>query len=375
VTAVDLLVLAWIVLSAVLGAQRGLVAHLLSLGGFALGAVIGSRVAPHLTSSTTTWAPLAALGGALVGGLLLQGAAGALGAALRPRTLLPPLRALDAAGGLLIGAALGLASAWLVAVVALQVPSLGVRGDVRRSTLLPALMRALPPERVLAAIARYDPLPVLPALPQGLPVPERGLLRRPAIDTAAQSVVKVQGTACGLGVEGSGWVARPDLVATNAHVVAGETDTSVVEPSGDSHSATVVYMDTGNDVALLRVPGLGLHPLRLAGDLDRPRSVALVGYPGNGPLVAVPGTAGPPTTVLAPDALGGSRRPRLVVPLRGRLRHGDSGGPAVDGRGRAVATMFAAGRSGGGFGVPSSIVASALARPHAPVSTGAACAS
>src|SRR4051812_12496140 len=34
VTAVDLLVLAWVGLSAVLGAQRGLVAHLLSLGGF-----------------------------------------------------------------------------------------------------------------------------------------------------------------------------------------------------------------------------------------------------------------------------------------------------------------------------------------------------
>ena len=44
---------------------------------------------------------------------------------------------------------------------------------------------------------------------------------------AGHSVVRVLGTACGLGVEGSGWVARPGVVVTNAHVVAGESDTTV----------------------------------------------------------------------------------------------------------------------------------------------------
>ena len=34
------------------------------------------------------------------------------------------------------------------------------------------------------------------------------------------------GTACGLGIEGSGWVAGNGLVVTNAHVVAGEHDTA-----------------------------------------------------------------------------------------------------------------------------------------------------
>ncbi len=44
---------------------------------------------------------------------------------------------------------------------------------------------------------------------------------------APLSVVKVYGMACGLGIEGSGWVVAPDLIVTNAHVVAGEHDTEI----------------------------------------------------------------------------------------------------------------------------------------------------
>ena len=46
---------------------------------------------------------------------------------------------------------------------------------------------------------------------------------RTAVSAARGSVVRVLGTACGLGIEGSGWVAAPGVVVTNAHVVAGET--------------------------------------------------------------------------------------------------------------------------------------------------------
>ena len=49
--AVDLIVIAWVAVSAVLGARRGLVANVLGLAGFAIGAIVGARIAPHLLLS------------------------------------------------------------------------------------------------------------------------------------------------------------------------------------------------------------------------------------------------------------------------------------------------------------------------------------
>ena len=166
--------------------------------------------------------------------------------------------------------------------------------------------------------------------------------------------MKVLGTSCGLGVSGSGWVVRRNLVATNVHVVTGEQDTHVLTPAGGDRAATLVYVDARNDVALLRVPGLRTAPLAAAPESDGPRPVALLGYPGDGPLVAEPGTAGSRQRLLGRNAYGeaaasSGRSCRFEAPVRS----GDSGGPAVDGRGRVVAMMFAATRgSEGGYGIP-----------------------
>jgi S1-C subfamily serine protease len=182
--------------------------------------------------------------------------------------------------------------------------------------------------------------------------------------------VRVLGTACGLGVEGSGWVARPELVVTAAHVVAGEEDTTVLPSSGGSLPAQVVAFDSHDDVAILRVPGLDAVPLPLA----EPRpgaAVAIVGYPLNGPLDATAGRIGTTATVVAEDAYGRGPTRRVVTSLSGRIQHGNSGGPAVDASGAVQATVFAA-RSvgGGGYGVPASIVREDLAAAGGRVSTG-----
>src|SRR5207249_2586679 len=107
--------------------------------------------------------------------------------------------------------------------------------------------------------------------------------------SAAPSVVKVVGTACGLSVEGSGWVARPETVVTAAHVVAGEHDTAV-EAAGTRAQlrATVTAFDSRNDVAVLRVPGLRARPLPLV-DPKPGAAVAILGYPEDGPFDAKPG--------------------------------------------------------------------------------------
>ena len=86
---------------------------------------------------------------------------------------------------------------------------------------------------------------------------------------AAASVLRVRGSACGLGVEGSGWIAAPELVVTNAHVVAGQDDTTVTTTVGDELDVDVLHYEPRNDLAVLGVPGLAARHCPLVGDPQR----------------------------------------------------------------------------------------------------------
>jgi S1-C subfamily serine protease len=176
-------------------------------------------------------------------------------------------------------------------------------------------------------------------------------------------------------VQGSGWVAGDGVVVTNAHVVAGQDDTTVqVGSDGPSHDAEAIWFDTRNDLAVLRVPGLtGTPALRLAEAAREGTSAAILGFPENGPYDVAPGRLGHTATVVSQDAYGRGPVRRSITSLRGRVRQGNSGGPAVDGRGRVVTTIFAATVSDGGrggYGVPDSVVADALGQADGPVDTG-----
>ena len=190
---------------------------------------------------------------------------------------------------------------------------------------------------------------------------------------ASGSVVRVLGTACGLGVEGSGWVAAPGLVVTNAHVVAGEGDTTVT-PAGSSSSldAIPVHYDPSNDLALLRVGGLDDAALSFAPDVLSGTPGAVLGYPENGPLTITPARAGGTGPVITQDSYGRGPVTRQLTALRGDVRSGNSGGPLVDGDGRVLGTVFAATTQGkpGGYAVPNGIVAGALSDSTGAVSTG-----
>jgi S1-C subfamily serine protease len=375
VTTVDWVALVFVAFTALLGLKKGLIASALSLAGIFVGAIVGARLAPHLLSegSSSPWTPLAGLAGAAFGAVILETVGTFAGQTLRGSLPFPPLRAIDSAGGFVVGAAAGLALVWVVGASALLVPGqTSLRRAAQKSEVLQHLYTAVPPAKFMRLLARVDPFPAIvgPATPVEPPDPR--LLRSPAVRRAAPSVVRVLGTACGLRIAGSGWVARRGLVVTAAHVVAGQTDTQVeTGDNGRKLDAHVVAMDTRNDVAVLRVPGLGLRPLRIVAP-HAGRAVAIIGYPENGPLSAVPGRLGPTTAVLSEDAYGHGPVPRTITSVRGKVRHGNSGGPTVDAKGAVETTLFAARLgSSGGFGVPSTVVLGVLrrARVH-PVSTG-----
>jgi uncharacterized membrane protein required for colicin V production len=361
----DWIAIGIVLLAAVGGFRRGLVLSTFSLVGLAVGAYIGSRLAPHVLhgGSGSKWTPVAALVGALVGAVLLQFGALVVGSFIRGGIRFTPLRVLDSAGGLLLGGAIGVAIVWVAASVALLSPGqTGFSREVQRSAIVKQLDSALPPRTLLNLLARIDPFPSIvgptaPSLP-----PSEGVLRNTSIRQATTRVVKVLGTACGVGVEGSGWFAGRNLIVTAAHVVAGEDDTKVQIP-GEllTPPATLVLLDIHNDVAVLRVSGVDQKPLPLA-DPQSGASVAILGYPLDGGLTAAPGRMGRTATVLTQDALGNGPVARSITAVAGRVEHGDSGGPAVDTAGRVESMIFAARRgSASGYGVPTSIIRSDLA--------------
>jgi S1-C subfamily serine protease len=368
----DVLVLAWVAIFVAQGVYRGFVAQAFSLIGLAIGALAGSWIAPKLVSENSPWLAVASLTGAVVGAALLGAASAALAAT--PRRFLalrPGLRTVDAAAGGVVGGAIGLALAWLIGVVAVHQPGLGLRKDVRDSTILPKLMRAVPPDSVLSALNRFDPLPELALGGGPLPPPDPSVTETPGAKAAAASVVKIHGTACGLGTQGSGWVVRRGLVATNAHVIAGERETRVLAPNGQSLVAQPVYVDGHNDVALLRVPSLGVPAVSVETGGSFPKKAVILGYPRDGALTATAATAGAPRSVLAPDAYERAVSSREVVPLRGEVEPGESGGPVVDTRGDVIAMVFAGSKTGpNGFAVPVELVMQGLSSDLRPVSSG-----
>ena len=369
----DWIALALVVLLAIAGYFRGLLTAALSLAGIVVGAIVGSRVAPHLLSegSRSPYTPLFALAGAAVFAILFESIGSFAGGVLRSKLRFKPLRAVDSAGGFLLGAVTGLAVVWVLGTVFLLLPGqTDLRRNAQRSVIVRRLNELVPPRKLLQTLARIDPLLAIQGPLALVEPPSPSILKQPGVKEAAPSVVRVLGTACGLGIAGSGWVARPGVVVTAAHVVAGERSTTIDPPGGLPLTAHAIAFDARNDVAVLRVPGLQAPPLRLV-DPEPGTSVAIIGYPGNGPLSAEPGRIGETARVSSQDAYGRGPVSRSVTSLRGRIRHGNSGGPAVDSRGQVRSTVFAARvGSSGGFGIPAQVVRRDLASARGSISTG-----
>ncbi|MBA3370751.1 MAG: MarP family serine protease [Thermoleophilaceae bacterium] len=371
------MILGFALLMALWGYAQGLIVGALSLAGFMVGALIGSRVGPLLLEegSRSPFAPLFALVCALLIGGLLAAGLELIGSRVREQ-IGDRLGVLDGAGGAILIACLALAIVWIVAAVAVQAPGLGqVRAQVQRSTILRALNGTLPPSGpVLNALARFDPVPEIRGPAPDVRPPNSRIARDPDVRRAGRSVVRILGTACGLGVQGSGWVARDGVVVTNAHVVAGQEDTTVELRDGSRHDAEAIHYDPDNDLAILRSSGIsGTPALELDASAPEGTSAAILGFPENGPFTVRAGRLGATQTVSSQDSYGRGPLQRRITSLRGRVRSGNSGGPMVDGRGQVVTTIFAAAvlaRERTGFGVPATIVQQALARARSRVSTG-----
>lgn len=366
-----------------IGWRQGMLVGTLTLAGFAGGALLGSRLGPQLLTdgSQSPYAPLMALlGGIAIGGALaviLEGLAmGLRGRLVRGRAA----GTVDAVGGAAVLAMLGLGIAWVIGAVALHAPGLKqFRDDVENSVILSALNDVLPASGpLLNVLDEINRLPTLRGPSADVAPPNKGIVEDPEIQAASAGVVRVLGTACGLNISGSGWVADGERVVTNAHVVAGVDDPRIALRDGSELAASAVAFNPRNDIAVLSVPGIGAPVLTLAEQTGSGRPGAVAGYPGAGEFSLQPARLGTTGTVQSQDAYGRGPVERAMTSFRADVQSGNSGGPVIGEDGQVLATVFASAVESSppeGLGVPNRVVSEILAGADGgSVSTGA-CAS
>ncbi len=357
----DVFIALFVVVVILRGARTGFLAGVFSLVGVVVGVSAGSRVAPSLMpeGGNSIYGAGITLGSILAFAVLGEVIARTIGGSIRNRLSSPTSETLDGFGGAVLGFALSLVLVWAVGVFALQSPPLAeLHPAVRDSRILQALDERMPSGLLTRAVADLEPLPQIRGPEPEVSAPEGSIVGDPDVQAASASTLRVSGIACGYGVEGSGWVAGRNLVVTNAHVVAGETETQVLAGGTERRlPAKVVVFDEKNDIAVLRVNGLGLTPLHLAAPKPG-KDAAVIGFPENGPLDIEPARTGTTQRVISSDAYDSGPVERVVTSFRVYVRPGNSGGPAVNEYGRVVSTIFASrtGSENSGYGIPSRIV-------------------
>ncbi|MDO6144746.1 MarP family serine protease [Paenarthrobacter aurescens] len=351
-TILDLALILMLLSYLIYGLRNGFMVTLGGIAGFVVGAVAAFMAVPLVSGWVTDsgWRLTATVGAAVVLIALGHGLGTMIGRKVRHAVRIKPLHAVDR----LIGGAVSVVVAALVmSMLAFSISSLGV----------PFVSQQLAESRVIRYIDNLTPTPVkstmaqlrstvigdgIPKLIEGIgpvtpvPVPNEST-DTPALNQAAESVLKIAGTAfeCGQNQTGSGFVVSPGRVVTNAHVVAGVSQPVVEVPDGGALPGRVVYFDSQRDIAVLAVDGLRSSPLPLSADLAEGSPAAFAGYPHGGPFQSKPATIQGISTILVPDIYGNNPSPAQVYRLAGDVQPGNSGGPLLTMQGQVAGLIFA----------------------------------
>ena len=351
-TILDLALILMLLSYLIYGLRNGFMVTLGGIAGFVVGAIAAFMAVPLVSGWVTDsgWRLTATVGAAVVLIALGHGLGTMIGRKVRHAMRIKPLHAVDR----LIGGVVSVVVAALVmSMLAFSISSLGV----------PFVSQQLAESRVIRYIDSVTPTPVkstmaqlrstvigdgIPKLIEGVgpvtpvPVPNEST-DTPALNQAADSVLKIAGTAfeCGQNQTGSGFVVSPGRVVTNAHVVAGVSQPVVEVPDGGALPGRVVYFDSQRDIAVLAVDGLQSNPLPLSADLAAGSPAAFAGYPHGGPFQSKPATIQGISTILVPDIYGNNPSPELVYRLAGDVQPGNSGGPLLTMQGQVAGLIFA----------------------------------
>lgn len=386
-SALDIVLIVLVLLYALSGYWQGFVVGAFSTLGLLLGGLGGIRLAPLLLGdvASSLWVSVGALLVVLVCATVGQALFQWVGSHLRSRIRWQPVRALDALGGAMLSALAVLVVAWALGVAVSGARLPWVTEQVQRSQVLRSVDQAMP-DPARNVLRSFNDLVGSSVFPQYLepfaperiarvgPPPPR-IASDPDVRRAAGSVLKVRGeNRCRQGLEGTGFLYAPDRVMTNAHVVAGVDEPSVVVDDREV-PATVVYYDPQVDVAVLAVQPLGRAHLAFDVDGEARDPGAVLGYPWDGPFDVQGARIRAEQRLSSHDIYGRTRVVREVFSVRSTIRPGNSGGPLVSREGEVLGVVFAASVTDGstGYVLTADQVAGAAAAgltTSEPVSTG-----
>jgi S1-C subfamily serine protease len=354
---VDLLVILLLAVAIVAGARAGFLGPVLGLlgaaGGFALALWLAGILREPLTGIEQPTRALVTLLGMAVLVLLGETLGAAAGARLSLGLRGSPLRAFDAAGGAIVGAAHVVLLVWLLAGMIGMGLGPSIAAEARESVAVRIIGERLPPPtsvagRLLALLDTTDLPPLFGGLEPTPAEPVDGPSDAEAQALAASataSTAKIIAAGCGPGLAvGSGFFVSATDAITNAHVVAGSSSTTVTL-GGSTFDAVVTVFDAAADLALLHVPGARAPALSLATAVPGRGSTAVaIGFPGGGPLTVTPAGVTAAHEVLGPNIYGEGAAARSVVELSASVRQGNSGGPLVVEPGIVGGVIFGASR-------------------------------
>jgi uncharacterized membrane protein required for colicin V production len=349
--ALDVLIILILIMESIRGAAVGIIRSICSLTGFWIGLVIGAAISPIVIMPVDN--PLISLLIVLTIVLTIATITGGIGRTIGIRLAAFSRRLrldkLDALIGAMFSGTVTLLIIWLIASMVRGVPFRGLNQQIHGSKLIAAADHTFPPAptvmaRIGHAVSPYgfpdvfvgrEPTPAGPVNPATEPQIQQ------AIQAAAASTVKIEGFGCGGVLFGSGFVVAPDLVMTNAHVVAGIRRPLVADKNGQ-HDTTVVYFDPAADIAVLKTSDLAGPPLPIRGQLVERGTVAVVlGYPGGGNLTAAAAGVRRQIFAVGRDIYDNRRSERSVYELQTSVLEGNSGGPLVLPDGTVVGMVFA----------------------------------
>lgn len=345
----DLIIILFLLSALVRGLRTGLMQLLLSSAGFIAGLMLGSQVASWLALQVSgPVTKLLIVLGVELGLAMLLGTVGEL-AGLRLNHLARRLHlhGLDETLGAALAVIFALFVVWLAASALANVRSLGIGGEIRQSRIVRELDRVMPaPPDILARLEKIIspngfPNVFLQLEPQHTTISPNNSVNNQAVIKDEASVVKVRGEGCGGTVTGSGFVVASGIVVTNAHVVAGIDRPQVLDAAG-SYQATAIWFDPNEDVAVLRVPGLGDPPLTLNSQtLPDNDATAVLGFPGGGPLVAGNSVIIDHVTAVGRNIYNQGVVSRDIYEVQADVEPGNSGGPLVAPDGTVAGIVFA----------------------------------
>jgi S1-C subfamily serine protease len=351
VNLLDVIIVVTLGMAAYGGYRLGFLARIFSWAGLAVGAVVADRFLPDVVgffSSSDPQIRLLAAVAFLVGAAMLgQGLGLAVGSLLHAALPLGAgLRQGDRVAGSAVGGVGVLAAVWVLTPALAAVPGWTAR-ETRDSAVVEAIGSFAPdPPDTMQSLRRFVADGTFPSVfnelrasPDPGPPPIDGLPTE-VHQRVVRSTVKVTGEACRRIQEGSGFTAMPDMVVTNAHVVAGEKVPRVITLEGKRMDATVVLFDPRRDLAVLRVPGLGQEPLKV-GKGKEGDTGAVYGHPGGAELRAAPALISQKLIAVGRDIYDREETRRNIFVLGSNLRPGDSGGALIDKAGAVVGVAFA----------------------------------